>query len=165
MSKLNAVGRRERSVLQCCGVAGGSPTIFSTGTGERSRWGDWLSAMITIQKDQRRRALRRKVSAPSVIRIEFKDGRGNSRHVTADLVDWSAEGMSLILVVPIDPGTVVQVRGKLGAEHRDISCQGTISWCHEADGRYRMGLEFVDTNEFEHFQHTLRDLNNQGRSD
>jgi c-di-GMP-binding flagellar brake protein YcgR len=113
--------------------------------------GEWLSPMTTIQKDQRRRALRRKVSAPSVIRIEFKDGRGNSRHVTADLVDWSAEGMSVILVVPIDPGTVVQVRGKLGAEQRDISCQGTISWCHEVDGRYRMGLGFVDTNEFEHF--------------
>jgi c-di-GMP-binding flagellar brake protein YcgR len=103
--------------------------------------------MTTIQKDQRRRTLRRRVSAPSVIRIEFKDGRGNARHITADLVDWSDAGMSLILVVPIDPGTRVQVRGKLGDEQHEVSLQASITWCHEADGRYRVGLGFVDAKE------------------
>jgi len=48
--------------------------------------------MSISQTDQRRRTSRRKVSAPSVIRVEFKDGMGNPRNITADLVDWSERG-------------------------------------------------------------------------
>jgi DnaJ-domain-containing protein 1 len=101
--------------------------------------------MSTTQRDQRRRAPRRNVSAPSVIRIELRDGMGNPRNITADLVDWSDTGMSLTLVAPIKPGAIIMVRGKLGDERIEISRRATITWCNEdPKGGYRAGIEFLD---------------------
>jgi len=101
--------------------------------------------MSTTQRDQRRRAQRRNVSSPSVIRIELRDGMGNPRNITADLVDWSDTGMSLTLVAPIKPGTTIMVRGKLGDERIEISRRAAITWCSEdPKGGYRAGLEFLD---------------------
>ena len=101
--------------------------------------------MTTTQTDQRRRTSRRKVSAPSVIRVEFKDGMGNPRNITADLMDWSERGLSLTLVAPIELGTTIHLRGKLGDDRLDISCPATISWCIEdLNGGFRVGLEFAD---------------------
>ena len=45
----------------------------------------------------RRRAPRRNVSGPSVIRVELRDGMNNPRNITADLVDWSETGLSVTL--------------------------------------------------------------------
>lgn len=101
--------------------------------------------MTTIQTDQRRRTSRRKVYSPSVIRVEFKDGMGNPRNITADLIDWSERGISLTLIAPIELGTIIHLRGKLGDERLDISCPATITWCLEdAKGGFRVGLEFTD---------------------
>ena len=101
--------------------------------------------MSTTQADQRRRAPRRKAIGTSVVRIELKDGMGNARNITADLVDWSETGLSVTLVAPIKAGTIIQVRGKLGDERVEISRRATILWCTEdPKGGYRMGLEFVD---------------------
>ena len=101
--------------------------------------------MSATQADQRRRAPRRKPLGTSVIRIELKDGMGNSRIITADLVDWSETGLSVSLVAPIKPGTTIQVRGKLGDERVEISRRATILWCTEdPNGGFRMGLEFLD---------------------
>jgi len=98
----------------------------------------------TIQT-QRRRSSRRAVSEPAVIRIGFKDRMGNSRHITADLVDWSEAGLSLTLVAPIEIGTIIQLRGRLAGEGSDISCPATIAWCTEdKGGRFRVGLEFTE---------------------
>jgi len=70
---------------------------------------------------------------------------GNSRIITADLVDWSETGLSVSLVAPIKPGTTIQVRGKLGDERVEISRRATILWCTEdPNGGFRMGLEFLD---------------------
>jgi len=80
-----------------------------------------------------------------VIRIELRDGMGNPRNITADLVDWSDTGMSLTLVAPIKPGTTIMVRGKLGDERIEISRRAAITWCSEdPKGGYRAGLEFLD---------------------
>ena len=101
--------------------------------------------MSTTQADQRRRAPRRKALGTSIIRIELKDGMGNARNITADLVDWSETGLSVTLVAPIKSGTIIQVRGKLGDERVEISRRATILWCTEdPKGGFRMGLEFVD---------------------
>jgi len=101
--------------------------------------------MSATQQDQRRRAPRRKTSAPSVIRIELRDGMGNARNITADLVDWSESGLNVCLVAPIKPGATVVVRGKLGDERTEISRRATITWCNEdLKGGYRVGIEFVD---------------------
>jgi len=101
--------------------------------------------MSTTQADQRRRAPRRNALGTSVIRIELKDGMGNARIITADLVDWSETGLSLTLVAPIKPGAIIQVRGKLGDERVEISRRASILWCNEdPKGGYRMGLEFLD---------------------
>jgi hypothetical protein len=101
--------------------------------------------MSATQADQRRRAPRRNVSKPSVIRIELKDGMGHARNITADLVDWSETGLAVTLVAPIKPGAIIQVRGKLGDERVEISRRATILWCTEdPNGGYRIGLEFLD---------------------
>jgi curved DNA-binding protein len=101
--------------------------------------------MSTTERDQRRRAPRRNASAPSVIRIELRDGMGNPRNITADLVDWSDTGLSIALVAPIKPGAIVKVRGKLGDERLEISRRATITWCNEdSNGGYRAGVEFLD---------------------
>lgn len=101
--------------------------------------------MSTTQADQRRRAPRRKAIGTSVIRLELRDGMGNARNITADLVDWSETGLSVTLVAPIKPGAIILVRGKLGDERVEISRRATILWCNEdPKGGYRMGLEFVD---------------------
>jgi hypothetical protein len=101
--------------------------------------------MSTTETDQRRRAPRRKALGTSVIRIELKDGMGNSRNITADLMDWSETGLSVNLVAPIKPGVIIQVRGKLGDERVEISRRATILWCNEdPKGGYQIGLEFMD---------------------
>jgi len=101
--------------------------------------------MSTTQADQRRRAPRRKAIGTSVIRIELKDGMGNPRNITADLIDWSETGLSVNIVAPIKPGSIIQVRGKLGDERLEISRRASILWCDEdPKSGYRMGLEFLD---------------------
>src|ERR1041385_4502725 len=104
-----------------------------------------MSTTTSASRDQRRRAARRNPSKQSVIRVELRDGMGNPRVVTADLVDWSETGLSISLVAPIKPGVVVQVRGKLGDERVEISRRSTITWCTEfPQGGFRAGVEFLD---------------------
>ncbi len=68
--------------------------------------------METTDRTQRRKA-HRKPADSSVIRIEMKDGMGNPRWVTADLVDIIEGGFGLALRTPLKPGSTVVVRGKL----------------------------------------------------
>jgi hypothetical protein len=101
--------------------------------------------MSATQRDQRRRAQRRSITVPSVIRVELRDGMGNARNITADLIDWSDSGLSINLVAPIKAGTIIQVRGKLGDERIEISRRSTITWCTEdPKGGFRAGIEFLD---------------------
>src|ERR1051325_1039022 len=119
--------------------------------------------MSSTQRDQRRRALRRNITSPSVIRVELRDGMGNARIVTADLVDWSDHGLSITLVAPIKPGTTVHVRGKLGDERLEISRRSTITWCNEdPNGGFKAGIEFLDGKaEREEAQQNNRNHNHQ----
>jgi hypothetical protein len=90
---------------------------------------------------------------------------GNPRNITADLVDWSDSGLSFSLVAPINPGAVVNVRGKMGDQRTEISRRATITWCNEdLKGGYRAGAEFVDvtseksersSEDTNHHQHTI----------
>jgi len=100
--------------------------------------------MSTTQSEHRRTP-RRKALGTSVIRIELKDGMGNPRNITADLVDWSETGLSVMIVAPIKPGVTIHVRGKLGTERLEISRRANILWCNEQPkGGYHLGLEFLD---------------------
>ena len=46
---------------------------------------------------------------------------------------------------PLQIGSVIPVRGKLGDDQGEIVLQATVRWCIEASvGVYRAGLEFVD---------------------
>jgi len=93
---------------------------------------------------QRRRASRQPADA-AVIRIEMKDGMGNPRWVTADLIDIIDGGFGLALRTPLKPGSTVVVRGKLGEKGTGDSLKVGVRWCNEsADGTFRAGLEFLD---------------------
>jgi DnaJ-domain-containing protein 1 len=92
-----------------------------------------------------RKALRRP-AAPSVIRVEMKDGLGNPRWVTADLLDFSESGFGLRLMAPLKPGTSVIVRGKLSEKHAADNLRVAVQWCRERpDGSFHAGLEFLDS--------------------
>lgn len=70
---------------------------------------------------------------------------GNPRNITADLMDWSDSGISISLMAPIKPGTIIHVRGKLGDERTEISRRAAITWCQEEPkGGFRVGIEFLD---------------------
>ena len=95
-------------------------------------------------QSQRRKAIR-KPAGSSVIRVEMKDGVGNPRCVTADLVDVTESGFCLSLMAPLKPGSTVVVRGKLGEKHGSGYLKVEVRWCLEdTRGGYRAGLEFLD---------------------
>jgi curved DNA-binding protein len=100
--------------------------------------------MQTTDRTQRRKAHRKPADA-SVIRIEMKDGMGNPRWVTADLVDIIEGGFGLALRAPLKPGSTVVVRGKLGENRTSDSVKVGVRWCTESvDGAFRAGVEFLD---------------------
>jgi hypothetical protein len=99
--------------------------------------------MEATAKAQRRRSTRNPADA-SVIRIEMKDGMGNPRWVTADLIDITDGGFGLALMTPLVSGSTVVVRGRLG-EQRTGNIKVGVRWCFQKpDGMYRAGLEFLD---------------------
>jgi curved DNA-binding protein CbpA len=101
--------------------------------------------METTAKTQRRKTPR-KPGDSSVIRIEIKDGMGNPRWVTADLVDIVEGGFGLVLRTLLPSGSTVIARGKLGENRTNESVKVAVRWCHErADGTFRAGLEFLDS--------------------
>jgi hypothetical protein len=100
--------------------------------------------MEATAKTQRRRAPRKPADS-SVIRIEMKDGMGNPRWVTADLLDMIEGGVGLTLRAPLKPGSTVLVRGKLGENRLSDGPKVVVRWCTErSDGTFRAGLEFLD---------------------
>jgi hypothetical protein len=95
-------------------------------------------------KTQRRRA-QRKPAGSSLIHVEMKDGIGNPRWVTANLVDVIGGGCGLALLTVLKSGSTVVVRGKLG-ESRTLAYKAEVRWCiAENDGTFRAGLEFLDS--------------------
>jgi hypothetical protein len=77
---------------------------------------------------QRRKA-NRKPADSTVIRIEMKDGMGNPRWVTADLVDIIEGGFGLALRTALQPGSTVFVRGKLGENRTSDGLKVGVRWC------------------------------------
>jgi hypothetical protein len=76
----------------------------------------------------------------------MKDGLGNPRWLTADLIDLNAGGFGLALMTPLKPGSSVIVRGKLGETQTADKLKVGVRWCTERpDGTYRAGLEFLDS--------------------
>ncbi len=100
--------------------------------------------METTATGQRRR-VSRKPSEPHVIRVELRDGMGNPRWVTADLLDSTEGGFGLALMTPLRAGATVAVRGRLGENRIDNKLRVGVRWCVErADGTFRAGLEFLE---------------------
>jgi DnaJ domain/PilZ domain len=99
--------------------------------------------MEAAAKTQRRRA-QRNPAGSSLIHVEMKDGMGNPRWVTANLLDVIGGGCGLALMTVLKSGSTVVVRGKLG-ESRTLDHKAGVRWCiAENDGTFRAGLEFLD---------------------
>ena len=100
--------------------------------------------MEATAKTQRRRAYRKTIGS-SAVRIEMKDAMGNPRGATADLVDIIDGGLGLALGTPVNCGSIVVVRGKLGESHPADHVKAVVRWCvGKTDGTFRAGLEFLD---------------------
>lgn len=92
----------------------------------------------------RRRRVRRKPAGPSVVSIQMKDGVGNARWLTADLVDVIDGGCGLALMSVLKSGSTVIVRGRLAADRATDQLQAAVRWCiGKPDGTFRAGLEFI----------------------
>jgi hypothetical protein len=75
----------------------------------------------------------------------LKDGLGRSRWITADTFDRATGGIGITIMSPLQIGSVIPVRGKLGEDQNEIVVQANVRWCVESSvGVYRAGLEFVD---------------------
>jgi DnaJ domain/PilZ domain len=99
--------------------------------------------MGTTPRGQRRKT-GRKAASGGVIGVELKDGMGNPRWVTADLIDRSESGISVSLLAALKVGSIVQVRGKLGEDGENVRMQAGVVWCQESvRGEFRAGLELL----------------------
>ena len=100
--------------------------------------------MIDIEKGQRRKERRTK-SDPQVIRLQLKDRMGNSKWVTADLLDTSEGGIGISVLTPLEVGSTIVVRDKLGESRTEVVNSAIVNWCTEKiNGNFHAGLEFVD---------------------
>lgn len=80
-----------------------------------------------------------------VVRIALKDGLGNSRWVTADVLDHSENGIGVLLMTPLPPGSSINLRDKAGSDSAGGQRRATVAWCNETNhGAFRVGLEFAD---------------------
>jgi len=94
---------------------------------------------------QRRKA-HRKPANPSVIHLETKDGLGNPRWVSANLVDVMGGGCGLALMTLLKSGSTVVVRGRLGEDRTANHLKAWVRWCvGRTDGTFRAGLEFLES--------------------
>ena len=76
----------------------------------------------------------------------MNDGRNGSGWVTAKLLDIIDSGCGLALTTPLEPGSTVLVRGKLGESHAADDRKADVRWCfRRSDGTFRAGLEFRET--------------------
>lgn len=97
---------------------------------------------------------KRKINIPvrTVVRIELKDANG-SQWATADVTERSEHGIGLSLRKPMQPGSAITVRGKLGSNMSEVQRQAKVISCLEqSDGTFQAGLEFLDLNEAGHDQ-------------
>lgn len=70
---------------------------------------------------------------------------GRSRWITADTIDRTPTGIGISLMQPLQIGSIIPVRGKLGDDQTDIVLHANVRWCLESSaGVFRAGLEFVD---------------------
>jgi hypothetical protein len=104
-------------------------------------------SLATTEKAQRRKTTR-KTTDSRVIRIELKDKMGNPRWITADLIDASEHGIGISLMTPLALGSYVSVRGNLEGKPADVPVRAEVTWCAEtASGKFRAGLDFVNSNQ------------------
>ena len=80
-----------------------------------------------------------------MIHVEMNGGLGESRSVTANLVDVIGGGCGLALLTQLKPGSCVVLRGKFGKNHTLECLRAGVKWCSaQRDGSFRAGLEFLD---------------------
>jgi hypothetical protein len=79
-----------------------------------------------------------------MVRIQMTDSPGNSRWVSADLVDVIDGGCGLALMTVLRSGSTVMVRGNLAANCAADHLKAAVRWCvGKSDGTFRAGLEFL----------------------
>ena len=94
--------------------------------------------------EHERRRVTRSVSGPAVVRLELKNGLGNQRWVTADLIDSCQDGIGVFLAAPLIPETTITARGGFQGSMADGGLRVRVVWCQETDpGKFRAGFQLV----------------------
>lgn len=97
--------------------------------------------MATSETVQRRSRSRKK-SDTRIIRVQIKDRLGNSRWVTADLLNTSEDGVGIMIRTPLAVGSKIVLRGELGESRVNTVSPATVKWClEETTGDMHAGLE------------------------
>ena len=77
--------------------------------------------------------------------MQIVDKMGNPRWITADLIESSKSGIRISVMIPVEVGTNIVVRGNLGLGRVNVSLPATIKSCEErADRTFRAGLEISE---------------------
>ena len=98
---------------------------------------------MTAGRVQRRRT-NRKRSDPSVVRVHWTDQQGSLHCATAYLSDVTEGGVGIALMTPLEIGSRVVIRGKLGENQADVELQAEVKWSVQGTGRvFQVGLELV----------------------
>lgn len=98
---------------------------------------------MTSKVAERRKKERRTPVGPKVVRLELDAQYGNSRWITADLIDVSSGGIGIVVLKPLTVGSRLVVRGNLGDSSPDSAVSAIVRWCTEQlNGSYHAGLEY-----------------------
>ena len=90
-----------------------------------------------------RRKTSRSASEPRIIRVEMKDGLGNPRWVTADLLDSGASGIGTLLATPLAAEATILAHGRFPGARATGGLRVRVVWCREqGNSKFRAGLEF-----------------------
>jgi DnaJ-like protein len=91
-----------------------------------------------------RRETSRSASEPRIIRVEMKDGLGNPRWVTADLVDSCANGIGALLATPLAAEGIILAHGRFPGSRSGGGLRVRVVWCREqGNSKFRAGLQFL----------------------
>lgn len=89
---------------------------------------------------------KKKIHIPvrTVVRIQINDAAG-TQWATADVTDRSEDAIGISLLKPMKPGSIIVLRGKLGADRSEVELRAKVNWCTEQnDGTFHAGLEFLE---------------------
>lgn len=102
--------------------------------------------MATLTDRERRVHLREEADRLKVLRVSYEDPDKNGQYLEATPIDFSASGMGLETLQPLDVGALVSLQ-TYSREKKALGlgyASARVVWCHKhRNGSYRAGVAFA----------------------